>query len=233
VIKQDGAAAAIIPAAGIGKRMGAGVPKQYLELNGRPLFVVTLEVFEQCPLIDEIILVVPAAEIDFCAQQLGKGSFRKVKQIVAGGKERQNSVANGLAAVSSHLDFVAVHDGVRPMVTTELIVRVIEAAHECGAAIPVLPVIDTLKKGDGLFVAETVDRSAYWRVQTPQCFEKSLLLKAYQKLNFKQINVTDDASLVEHLGQPVKMVSGEESNLKITTPVDLLIAEYLFKRDKL
>lgn len=220
---------ALILAAGRGKRMGGRVSKQFLEVEGRPLLTYTLAHFEAHPLIDSLIIVVPAANLDYCREIVKKYSFKKVEKLVAGGKERQDSVYQGLKALTAETEWVVIHDGVRPLISPFVITQVIKRAKETGAAVVGVPVKDTIKmvKSD-LSIAQTPPREKLWQAQTPQVFTKELIVKAYQKAKELGWQGTDDASLVEKLGVPVFMVPGEYHNLKITTSGDLV-----FLREKL
>lgn len=212
------AVVAIIPAAGQGRRMGGETPKQYLPLEGRPLLWFTLAALERSPLIRALILVVRPEDHQF-AGQLASG-FAKVRCLVSGGGERGDSVRAGLEATTPEDGLVLVHDAVRPFVSLPLIERVVAAVREWGAAIPALPVRETIKVvGDGQ-VVETPRRSRLWAAQTPQGFRRSLLLEAFGRQG-GGAPATDEAALVEGLGHPVRVVEGEVGNIKITTPEDL------------
>lgn len=218
---------AVIAAGGSGNRMQMQVNKVYLPINGLPLLAHTLNVFAVCHRISEIVVVVPKAEVDYCFTEVVKplGLSKKVS-ITAGGKERQDSVRCGLEAASATSDYVVVHDGARPLLTLGLLEAVIVEAFTTGAAIAAVPVKDTIKIADaGGFVADTPIRDNLWSVQTPQAFKKDILLAAHELAYDKRILGTDDAFLVEKLGHPVKIVSGDYENIKITTPEDLKIAE--------
>ena len=215
---------AIITAAGFGKRMGQ--PKQFIEICGKPMLEWTISVFEKCTAVDEIILVVNQDELE-AAKKL---KFPKVKQVVAGGKQRQDSVYNGLKALPDDCSIVAIHDGARPFVTEQEIERAVEQANVFGSVVVGVPVKDTVKKVDSreLKVDSSLNREELWAAQTPQVFRKEIILKAYAE-GLRKYQVTDDAMLVEKLGVPVKMVMGSYKNIKITTPDDLKIAEVLLK----
>lgn len=213
---------AIITAAGYGKRMGK--PKQFLELNGKPILERTIAVFERARIIDEIIVVVNEEDVGWVKKS------GKVRQVVGGGKERQVSVFNGLKVLPGDTEIVAIHDGARPFITSEIIENAIVEAKKVGAVVVGVPVKDTIKKVSSkqLAVSSTVDRSQLWAAQTPQVFKKDIILKAYQAGKDK-FQVTDDAMLVEKMGKPVKMVMGSYQNIKITTPEDLIIAEGIIR----
>ena len=219
---------AIITAAGLGKRMGEGRPKQYLELAGRPILCHTLDKFEAASLVDEIIVVSDAASLQFVREKMvSKYSYKKIKDIIKGGEKRQDSVCAGLAAAKG-CDIVCVHDGVRPFVAPELINKGIEEARSHGACIVAIPVKDTIKRVDGEGrIAETVERAGLWRAQTPQTFRYDILKKAMDKAMKENFYGTDEAMLVERLGKDIFILAGDERNIKITTPEDLKIAETL------
>jgi len=215
--------AAIIPAAGQGVRMGSDVPKQFLALNGRPILSHTLDVFHRCDAVDEVVLVLPQDEIEAARHQL-LDDAPKVKQVVAGGRQRQDSVRNGFQALSAGTDIVVVHDGVRPFVTPEMIGASVTAARECGAVITAVPLtIKKVNKED--FVERTVDRDGLWRVQTPQTFQYAVLKDAFARAAADNYYGTDEGSLIEHLGRPLKVITGSELNIKITRAGDLALGE--------
>jgi len=221
---------AIIAAAGTGSRMAGDRPKQFLQLAGVPIIFHTLKPFEQCDSIQEIIVVLPAAEsADFLAL-VPKYGVKKLSRVVPGGKTRAESVWRGLLAIrGATAEVVAVHDGVRPFVATEEINRTMAAAHSHGAAILVAPAIDTIKQVDGGKVVKTLERGQLCHALTPQCFRYELLRRAYERADVQDPAITDDSSLVEQLGEPVTIVEGSSRNIKITTQRDLLIAEAFLK----
>ena len=231
---------AIIPASGRGTRMQSSVAKQYMELCGKPLLYHTIKAFEESTVVD-IILVVPEGEEDFVRTTIVEpNGFYKVKKIVVGGEARYNSVFNGLLAAEGS-DYVLIHDGARPLVDAALISRCIEAVQKDKACIAAVPVKDTIKQigADGI-VEQTIDRSKLYAIQTPQCFDYSLILNAYSRL-FRQVatgqmsmeGITDDASVVERMTElPVKLVQGDYRNLKVTTPEDIVVAEALIRSRK-
>lgn len=218
---------AIIPSAGMGTRMGSK-RKNYLKLLGVPALVHTLRAFEAAKGVDSVILVAPAADLEYCRRDIvEKYRLKKVSRIIAGGKERQDSVARGLAAaVEGGLtpDIVVVHDGARPLVTPELIKAAIAAAKKYGAAIAAVPVKDTIKEIKNSFIKRTVPRENLWAVQTPQAFKTALLMKAHKKAACNGFIGTDEGSLVERLGKKIALVPGLYENIKITTPEDLITA---------
>lgn len=217
---------AVIPAAGRGERFGRGSNKVFALAKGKPLLAYTLDAFEQCAEIDEIIIVAAEPEIEDIRSIAESFKISKMKAVVAGGSHRQDSVQRGIAAVSDASDIVAIHDGARPLISQDTIKATISAARELGAAVAAVPVIDTIKSADldGI-VASTLDRSSLWAIQTPQTFQKSLLLSAYEQAKSDGFYATDDAALVEHLGHPVKLIMGAYDNIKVTTPQDLDFVE--------
>ena len=222
---------AIIPAAGSGKRIGTSTPKQFLEIQGKPLLQHTLDVFASCRLIDYVVLVMPCADVD----AMGKdwlNSYEIVRDVVAGGDRRQDSVYNGFNSLAKTTDIVVVHDGVRPFTTPQMITTTVEEAQQHGAAITAIPVSDTIKQAADGFVKQTVSRDELWRVQTPQAFQYVLLQRAFKKAKEDSYYGTDEGSLVEYLGERVKVVPGSELNIKITTKEDLVLGESLLPRIK-
>jgi 2-C-methyl-D-erythritol 4-phosphate cytidylyltransferase len=220
---------AIVPAAGIGLRMGNTTPKPYLLLGGKPILAHTLGIFEKIKEIQEVILVVHPDELDYCQEKvISPYGFKKVLRLVPGGKERQDSVYNALKALKDEdeLEIILVHDGVRPFVTPEQVCRVIQAARSHGAAVLGLPAQDTLKivSAEGQ-IRQTLERQDVWQIQTPQAFQAALLRRAFTEAYSRNFYGTDEASLVEQLQQPVVVVPGSPLNQKITTPEDLALAE--------
>lgn len=223
---------ALIAAAGRGTRMGvAQEKKQYIILGDRPILAHTIAIFEESPLVSEIVVVVCPEDTEYCQREIvEKYGFQKVTQIVPGGQQRQDSVYQGLLRLASDTEIVLVHDGVRPFFPPELIPEVVQAVCTYGAAVVAVPVKDTIKIADVTgFAKKTPDRRSLWAVQTPQAFSYPLLLAAYQEAQKKGLQATDDAMLVEALGQRVKLVLGTYKNLKITTPEDLVIARALLE----
>ena len=219
---------ALIPAAGMGKRMGASINKQYLLLAGRPILAHTLQAFEEAPFVDDIYPIVPADEIDFCREQVvERYGFTKVRAIVAGGKERQHSVLNGLRFLdgAAEDDVVLIHDGVRPLVPADLLRRSIDVAREYEGALAAVPVKDTVKVVTEGLVTGTPPRESLWLAQTPQAFRYGVIRSAHEIAEAEGFLGTDDASLVERLGDRVHVVIGDYRNIKITTPDDLVLAE--------
>ncbi|MBR2214500.1 MAG: 2-C-methyl-D-erythritol 4-phosphate cytidylyltransferase [Selenomonadaceae bacterium] len=218
--------AAVIPAAGQGRRMGAGRNKMLLQLRGRPILVWTLLAFSKVEEISELVVVVGENEVAAVQNLLREVKGLKPYQVAAGGAERQYSIANGLNKISPEAEIVLVHDGARPLVSTETIKKVIAAAREHGGAIAAVPEKNTVKVVDEAgFVVSTPDRAKLWAVQTPQGFRRELIKKAYAKAEEDGFLGTDDASLAERIGIPVQVVTDDYRNIKITTPEDLTIAE--------
>ncbi|MBO0961569.1 2-C-methyl-D-erythritol 4-phosphate cytidylyltransferase [Neobacillus sp. MM2021_6] len=219
----------ILPAAGQGKRMGAGRNKLLLELNGVPVLIHTLRVFDEDEECSGIILAIhPQDEREFKAL-LKKYHIKKVMKLVPGGKERQYSIFNALKTVNTN-GIILVHDAARPFIRKEQIHRLTDTTEEAGAAIIGVPAKDTMKKVQEGLIVETVERSSLWAVQTPQAFRISLLQEAYEKAEKDHFLGTDDASLVERLNVPVAMVEGDYDNIKLTTPEDLYFAEAILKK---
>lgn len=225
---------AIVLAAGQGKRMNSNIQKQFMLINERPVLYYPLKAFDDSS-VDEIIVVTGEAEIEYCKTEIvEKYGFAKVKAVVAGGKERYDSVYNGLKA--SKCDYVLIHDGARPLINADIIERTIAAVKEYDACTVGMPVKDTIKiSDDNDMVASTPSRKYVWQIQTPQAFKYELIMEAHEKRRSGQVenaNVTDDSMLVEELmNHSVKLVSGSYSNMKVTTPEDILIAEILLKNE--
>lgn len=226
---------AIIPAAGSGSRFGGEVPKQFLVVAGAPILVHTLRRFEECPEIGAMVVALPAAEIETFGEVVRQAGFRKPVRLVVGGRERSDSIRNALDAVRDlDPEVVAVHDAVRPFVTSGQIAAVIARAREVGAAILALPATDTIKEVENGLISRTLDRRRIYRAQTPQAFRFDLLWRANEAARQEALPsalTTDDSLLVERLGAPVAIVEGSPNNLKITTPEDLLLAASLFQEE--
>lgn len=222
---------AIIVAAGIGSRFGAAQPKQFLEILGKPLIVHTLEVFERCPAIDRIILVLPASHVEDFRRAAAKYNLKKIIDTVAGGNNRAESVRNGLNAVKAAAhDIVAVHDGARPLVTVAEIAGTIEKAAKTGAACLTAPLTDTIKQIRDGKILRTINRADLRRALTPQAFRFEILERAFAENDIAA--ATDESSLVERLGVEVATVEGGAQNIKITTPEDWFAAEMFLRRMK-
>ncbi|HYE73041.1 MAG TPA: 2-C-methyl-D-erythritol 4-phosphate cytidylyltransferase [Blastocatellia bacterium] len=225
---------AIIPAAGSGTRFGGQVAKQFLKLNSIPIIFHTLRRFDECNDIQMIVVALPESGIKSFDQELSTYNFQKPIRLVAGGRERSDSILNALHSVAElNPEIVAVHDGVRPFVSPEQISSVINRAKETEAAILALPTTDTIKEVVAGFIERTIDRKRIWRAQTPQAFRFDLLLRANQEARNACLPsdvITDDAFLVERLGVRVAVVEGSPHNIKITTPEDLVVAERLIEQ---
>lgn len=221
---------AIIVAAGKGKRMKMPVNKQFVCIQDKPILYYSINVFSRNPLIDEIVLVCSKDEIEYCKREIvQKYNFSKVVKIVSGGKERQDSVFNGLSALRD-CDVVLIHDGARPFVTHKMIEDGIRYSNVYGAsACGVMPK-DTIKiKGEDGFGCKTLQRKELFVVQTPQCFKYGLIYDCHKKLINSKVKVTDDTTVVEYFGSKVYLYEGSYNNIKITTPEDLIIAENILK----
>jgi 2-C-methyl-D-erythritol 4-phosphate cytidylyltransferase len=217
---------AVIAAAGKSQRMGE-IDKLFALLGGKPLLVRTTQPFQQCSLIDQVVVVVSGEREELCRQLVSGEEWSKVSDVCLGGRRRQDSVAAGLKYLRD-CQWVVIHDGARPFVTVDLIERGLEAARETGAAVAAVPVKDTIKvSGDDRIVHQTPPRQNLWAIQTPQVFLIDIITEAYKKANG---DVTDDASLVEQLGYKVKLYMGAYDNIKITTPEDLALAEVLWQK---
>lgn len=218
----------VFPAAGAGRRMQAGRNKVFLKLAEKPILVHTLLKFSDCPSVDELIVVVAPGEEAYIEELLRGMRALKPYRVTAGGSERQYSIANGLRLVDPAAEIILVHDAARPLVSVETIERVIEEARRTGAAIAAVPEKYTVKVVDEhRVVKDTIPRETLWEVQTPQGFQRDILLRAYRQAEEDDFLGTDDASLVERVGVPVKVVESDYRNVKITTPEDLVLAESL------
>jgi 2-C-methyl-D-erythritol 4-phosphate cytidylyltransferase len=217
-------AVAVVPAGGMGLRMGTTQPKQYLSLAGLPLFLHTLRALLSGGAVSRVVLAVPGDRVEATRHVLRRHRFDRAIDVLEGGPSRQESVWGGLQAVPADTRWVVVHDAVRPFITGNLVERLLEAARRVGAATCGLQVRDTVKRVTGDTVHTTVDRDGLWLTQTPQVFRRDLLWEAHDKARCDGFVGTDDAMLVERLGAPVAMVAGLPYNIKITTPDDLRIA---------
>lgn len=231
---------AILPAAGLGTRMGAETPKQFLSLDAVPVLLFTLRRLAACPAITEFIIATRAEEIEsvktsIASLDLGSRTVR----VVRGGDTRQDSVANTLTEVSSEAELILVHDAVRPLVTLSQIERVIAEAEACGAAILGIPAMDTVKEvkraslpNDVALVTATIPRERVVLAQTPQVFHSTLLLEAFARARQDGVTASDEAGLVERIGHDVHVVVGSERNLKITRPGDMELAEFYLSQER-
>jgi 2-C-methyl-D-erythritol 4-phosphate cytidylyltransferase len=230
---------AILPAAGLGTRMGAETPKQFLELDGAPILVLSVRKLASCELVTEIIVATRAEEVARLQERLSREKFRQTVRVVKGGDTRQASVAAALKLVGADTEIVLVHDAVRPFVTREHIARVIEEARKCGAAILGIPAMDTVKEvkraslpEDVALITATIQRERVVLAQTPQAFATNLLRDAFAKAEADGVNASDEAGLVERLGHDVHVVHGSERNIKITKPADMELAHFYLEREK-
>jgi 2-C-methyl-D-erythritol 4-phosphate cytidylyltransferase len=221
---------AIIAAAGQGTRMAGKRPKQFLELAGTPILFHTLQAFEECDAIHEIIVVIPAGDAADFLSIVQKQDFSKLAKVVSGGATRAESVLRGFQAVrKATAEIIAIHDGVRPFVTPEEIARTVAAARQEGAAILVAAPTDTMKEVSEGAVVKTLDRAQLRNALTPQCFTYELLRRAYETADVSDPTLTDESLLVERLGVRIATVEGSSRNIKITRPEDILVAEAMLK----
>ncbi len=226
---------AVIVSAGKGLRFMEGKKKQFYFLGGKPILAHTLEKFETCSLIRSVRLVVGQEDMEYCLKEIvEKYRFQKVSKIVPGGKWRQESVKNGIDALPKDVDIVAIHDGVRPLVTQAMIEDSIHSAVQYGAVVLAVPVKETIKMSnpDGT-VLKTLDRESLWQIQTPQTFQVNVIREAHHRATEDGFVGTDDASLVERLGVKVHILPGSQTNIKITTPEDFVLANLFLKMNPL
>jgi len=224
---------AIVTAAGSGTRMGGSVKKQFRKLGGIPVLIRTLSVFMESPIIGEILITAPSDELD-ATRSLIQGYFpssAKPWRVIAGGAQRQDSVYLALQACPEETQYVFIHDGVRPFISTELIAELYEAVQESGAVIPGAALKHTVKEVQNGMVQSTLERSRLMQVFTPQVFDYSMILEAHQKAGEEGFYGTDDASLLEHYGKAVRVLPSSELNLKLTDTNDWLLADLLIKEN--
>lgn len=231
---------AILPAAGLGTRMGADAPKQFRLLDGVPVVVFTLRRLAASPLISSFLIATRADEVEALNQRIAAERLSRPIRVLAGGDTRQESVAKALAVVPADAEWILVHDAVRPLVTRDQVERVIAEARRCRAAILGVPAMDTVKEvkrtslpEDVALITATIPRERVVLAQTPQVFEAGLLLEAFARASADGFAASDEASLVERLGHDVHVVLGSERNLKITRPGDLEIAEFYLSRERM
>ncbi|HXR10230.1 MAG TPA: 2-C-methyl-D-erythritol 4-phosphate cytidylyltransferase [Candidatus Acidoferrales bacterium] len=229
---------AILPAAGLGTRMGVETPKQFLELGGEPLVIFTLRRLAACAAITDFILATRADELSFLEDRVSKARIGRPARVVHGGETRQQSVANALAQVAPETEIVMVHDAVRPFVTVEQLDRLIAEARERGAVILGIPAIDTVKEvkrerlpEDVARITGTIPRERIVLAQTPQAFRYEILREAFARAEADGVTASDEASLVERMGQDVYVVVGSERNLKITRPADMDLARFYLEQE--
>ena len=230
---------AILPAAGLGTRMGAETLKQFLELDGVPVLIFTLRRLAACPAITDFIVATRADEVDSVAARIARENLDRPVRVVRGGDTRQDSVANALTEVPDNADLILVHDAVRPLVTREQIEGVIAEALSCDAAILGIPAMDTVKEvkraslpADVALITATIPRERVVLAQTPQVFRAALLLEAFARARQDGVSASDEAGLVERIGRDVHVVVGSERNLKITRPGDMQLAEFYLRQER-
>jgi 2-C-methyl-D-erythritol 4-phosphate cytidylyltransferase len=230
---------AILPAAGLGTRMGAETPKQFLSLDGVPVLLFTLRRLAACAAITDFIIATRAEDIDSLTATVSKEKFARPVQVVRGGDSRQDSVANALSHVAPDTELILVHDAVRPLVTVSQIERVIAEAAACGAAILGIPAMDTVKEvkraslpNDVALITTTIPRERVVLAQTPQVFSALLLIQAFAQARQDGVSASDEAGLVERTGHDVHVIVGSERNLKITRPGDMELAEFYLRQER-
>ena len=226
----------ITVAGGYSSRMGGDVRKPFLDIDGKPIFFYTLEVFSKIPFVEQVIFVVNASDLQMVNEKWGDCLKEyKVTHVVSGGKRRQDSVYNGLKQVNDDSEVVLIHDCVRPFVSQDIVLQIINKANENGAAIVAVPVKDTIKESDPAkkttVIKRTVPRANLWAAQTPQGFKSEIIKGAYNMLQDSDFEATDDAQIVEKFGYDVEIVQGSYKNIKITTPEDLKIAESILEQN--
>lgn len=223
---------ALIPAAGMGKRMQAGINKQYLQIGGMPIVARTVALFEETPCVDDIYVITPEQEIAYCRSEVvERYGFRKVRDIIPGGAERQHSVRNGLRAIDGTDEdaVILIHDGVRPFINRHILEHTVAAARDHDGALVAVPAKDTVKTVHDSIVRDTPPRETIWLAQTPQAFRYGIIRAAHELADAEGFLGTDDSSLVERMGRAVHIVLGDYRNIKITTPEDLVLAEAFLK----
>ena len=226
---------AIVLAAGVGRRIGADISKTYLAIAGRPLVLRALDRMFAAKAVEEVILVVSENDLDRCDALLrGDGALCNRPWVLqSGGLTRQESARRGLEKVSALADIIVIHDGARPFVSAALIDRLVEAAVEKGAVVAGLPVRDTIKVVDtGGLIQSTPERRSLWEIQTPQVFRRELIVAAHEAAEKSELEATDDAIVVERFGKPVFVLEGERSNIKITLPEDIWLAEMMIREGR-
>lgn len=221
---------AIIVCGGKGKRMGTDLPKQFLKLNNKPIIAHTIEKFQNCNIIDEIVVVINKDYQKYFKEIISKYNFNKISNIVFGGKERFNSVYNGLISIKNENSIVVIHDGVRPFIKLKYIENIIEETKKNKACILGIGAKDTIKICENNTVLKTIQRENLFIIQTPQAFNYKLIKKAYEKALEEGFFGTDDSVLIENMGEKVKVIAGDYENIKITTPEDLKIGEALLNK---
>lgn len=220
---------AIVLAAGRGLRLQSKIPKPLARINSKPVIIYSLETLSRHPWVKDIILVVNSKNSKGIIKEVKKRRIKKIEKIIQGGRRRQDSVLNGLKAVDNDTHLVLIHDAARPFIDKDTLTALIKTAKNSGAAIAGVPVKATIKRVSGKFIVKkTIERKGLWEIQTPQVFKKDLILRAYKK--FGKQDATDDAMLVERLGEKVSVVLGSYNNIKVTTPEDMELAKAIVKR---
>jgi 2-C-methyl-D-erythritol 4-phosphate cytidylyltransferase len=222
---MNGQVTAIVPAAGLGERFGKGTNKPFAVLGKKPLIIWALETLQRLPEVAEIIPVVKETDIQLCSRLLEEYSITKVKRVAPGGAERQDSVFHGLNLIHDKTTIVMVHDGVRPLIEPSLIQAALQQLHDCDGLVVGVPLKDTVKEVKDGVVRNTPKRALLWAIQTPQIFSYRALYAAYEKALADSYYTTDDSALVERNGGKIKVIQGSYTNIKVTTPEDLLVAE--------
>jgi 2-C-methyl-D-erythritol 4-phosphate cytidylyltransferase len=223
---------AVIVGAGEGTRFGPNGRKQFARVNGRPLMAYTIEPFEKSEDVNDIVLVVPKESTEWVRTEIVEPmGFKKVRAVVPGGSSRQESVFNGLKALSSQTEKVIIHDAVRPLVGEPIIKRVLDAARKTGAAITAVPAKDTVKEVESGDVIGTLDRRLIWLAQTPQCFAYDVIMDVYRRAISENYEATDDAGLLEKYGHKIMVAVGSYANIKVTSPEDLPLLEYFLRQN--
>jgi 2-C-methyl-D-erythritol 4-phosphate cytidylyltransferase len=220
---------AIVPAAGVGKRFGGGTNKPLVNLCDKPLIIWTLQTLDALPEIKEIIPVLKEEDMEYAVELFEQHSMPKIKRIAPGGKERQDSVSHGLNLIDDKRCIVLIHDGVRPLIEPSVITNAVKQLTECDGVVVGVPVKDTVKEVVDGDVQQTLKRDVLWAIQTPQIFRYETIYRAYEKAGKESFYSTDDSALVERYGGKIKVVMGSYTNIKITTPEDLMIAELFVK----
>jgi len=220
---------AIVPAAGLGKRFGEGTNKPFANLGDKPLIIWAVEALQVLPEITEIIPAVKETDIGLCRRLFEDYSITKIRRIAAGGRERQDSVLNGISLIQDRTAIVLVHDGVRPLIEPSVIKKVLQQLNDCDGVVVGVPIKDTVKEVTEGVVRRTPERNTLWAIQTPQAFHFQALYDAYKKAAADSFYATDDSALVERNGGKIKVIQGSYTNIKVTTPEDLLIAEVFLK----
>ena len=220
---------AIVPAAGLGKRFGEGTNKPFATLGGKPLIIWAVEALQALPEVTEIIPAVKEADIELCRRLFEEYSITKISRIAPGGKERQDSVFHGLGLIQDNTSIVLVHDGVRPLIEPLVIRKALQELNGCDGVVVGVPLKDTVKEVIDGTVRSTPARNTLWAIQTPQAFHFQTLYAAYEKAAAASFYATDDAALVEKNGGKIKVIQGSYTNIKVTTPEDMLVAEVFLK----